>query len=202
MSKRKRKALGQEPLGKRGVRENRYLMSKRRATGEDPYAWIEGKEEKMKRRPGRQKKAKPARRRQAKKLKVKAIVKKPKLPAKVGKKLKKIEKGAVLLPKEIMAIGKATGKVTGKITAVLSKTIASGVVTGPREARKLIRCVQAKVKTGSLRNKVENLFGILGKECYRLIGKKKAVLKEKRIQRLIREIKDYQKELEKIEKGI
>jgi len=204
MSKRKRKVLGEEPLGRRGMRENRYLMSKRRASGEDPYAWIEGKggRKKVEKKAQRQKKAKPVKRGQPSKLKAKKVARKPRLQARIRNGLKKIEKGAVLLPEEIIAIAKATGKVTGKITADLSKTIASGVVTGPQEARKVIRHVQAKVKAAFLKNRMENLFGILGKECYRLIGKKRPVLKERRIQNLIKQIKDYQKELQKIEKRI
>jgi len=202
MSKRKRKVLGEEPLGRRGMRENRYLMSKRRASGEDPYAWIEGRRgrKKVEKKAQRQKKAKAVKRGQPPKFQLKRIGKKPKFPAKFWNELKKIEKGAVLLPKEIVAIAKATRKVTGKITADLSKTIASGVVTGPQEARKVIRHVQAKVKAASLKNRMENLFAILGKECYRLIGKKRPVLKERRIQNLIKQIKDCQKELQKIEK--
>lgn len=207
-SKRKRKALGEEPLAKRGLIQNRHLVSKRRVSGEDPYAWIEGKEGKkrMKKKPGRPKKAKPSKRRKPSKLKVKRrverIPKKPKLPAKIWNRLKKVEKGAVLLPKEIMTAAKATGKVTGKITTDFSKTIASGVVAGPKEAKKIIRRVQVKIRAGSIKSRMENLFGILGKECYRLIGKKKPILREKKIQNLIKQIRDCQKELQKIEKGI
>jgi len=199
MSRRKRKVLGEEPLGKRGVSPNRYLMSKRRAFGEDPYGWIEGKEGK---KPGREKKAKPVKLRPSFKLKVKKIVGKPKLPKGIRNKLKKIEKGAVLLPREIIAAARATGKVTGKITTDLSKAIASGVVTGPSEANKVIRCFQAKIKAATLKKRVEHLFGVLGRECYRLIGKKKPILKEKRVRELIKEIKDYQKKLQIMEKAI
>jgi len=204
MSRRKRKVLGEEPLGRRGIYENRYLMSKRRASGEDPYAWIKGKggRKKVEKKSSQQKSAKRGKRLKPSRFEVKRIVKKARLPAKIWNKLKKIEKGAVLLPKEIMAIAKATGKVTGKITADLSKTIASGALTGPKEARKVIRCVQVKVKTGPVKNRMENFFSTLGKECYRLIGRKRAVLKEKRIQYLIRQIKDCQKELQKIEREI
>lgn len=206
--KRKRKALGEEPLGKRGVIQNRHLTSKRRVSGEDPYAWIEGKEGKkrMKKKPGRPKKAKPNKRRKPSKLKVrrrvKRIPKKPKLPAKIWNRLKKVEKEAVLLPKEIMTAAKATGKVTGKITTDFSKTIASGVVTGPKEAKKIIRRVQVKVKAGHLKSRMENLFTALGKEGYRLSGKRKAIQKEKRVQNLIKQIKNCREELQKIEKRI
>lgn len=205
-SKRKRKALGEEPLAKRGFIQNRHLVSKRRVSGEDPYAWIEGKEGKkrMKKKPGRPKKAKPGKRRKPSKLKVKRrverIPKKPKLPAKIWNRLKKVEKGAVLLPKEIMTAAKATGKVTGKITADLSKTIASGVVAGPKEAKKIIRRVQVKVEAGHLKSRMENLFTALGKEGYRSMGKKKPILKGKRVQNLIKQIKDCRKELQKIGK--
>lgn len=207
-SKRKRKALGEEPLAKRGLIQNRHLVSKRRVSGEDPYAWIEGKEGKkrMKKKPGRPKKAKPGKRRKPSKLKVKRrvkrIQKKPKLPAKIWNRLKKIEKGTVLLPKEIMTVAKATGKVTGKITTDFSKTIASGVVAGPKEAKKIIRRVQVKIKAGHLKSRMENLFTALGKEGYRLSDKRKAIQKEKRVQNLIKQIKDCQKELQKIEKRI
>jgi len=199
----KRKALGEDPLGERRIRQNRYLMSKRRFSGEDPYAWIAGKEEKkkMKEKPESEKLARPIKRREPSKLKVKKIVEKPKLPAKIWEKLKKIEKGAILLPKEIMAAAKVTGKLTGKITADVSRIIASGVVTAPKEARRIIRCVQSKIKASSIKSKMEELFGILGNECYRLISKKKAVLKEKKILNLITKIKDYQKALQNIEKG-
>ena len=199
MSKSKRRTLGEEPLGKRGVSPNRYLMSKRRASGEDPYGWIEGKEGK---KAGRVKKAKPVKLRPSFKLKVKKIVGKPKLPKVIRNKLKKIEKGAVLLPGEIIAAARATGKVTGKITTDLSKTIASGVVTGPREANKVIRRVRVKIKAVALRKRLEHLFSVLGRECYRLIGKKKPVLKEKRIQELIKQIKEYQKELQSMERAV
>jgi len=207
-SKSKRKALGEEPLAKRGALQDRYLMSKRRVSGEDPYAWMEGKKKmkRIKKKPGRPKKAKPGKRRKPSKLKVKRrvkrIPKKPKLPAKIWNRLKKVEKGAILLPKEIMSAAKATGKVTGKITADLSKIIASGVVAGPKEAKKIIRRVQVKIKAGHLKSRMENLFGILGKECYRSMGKKKPILKEKRVQNLIKQIKNCQKELQKIERGI
>jgi hypothetical protein len=203
-SKRKRKALGEEPLARRGLIQNRHLVSKRRVSGEDPYAWIEGKEGKkrMKKKPGRPKKAKPMNQRRRYKLKAKPVPKKSKLPAKIGNSLKKVEKGAVLLPKEIMTAAKATGKVTGKITADVSKTIASGVVAGPKEAKKIIRCVQVKIKAAHLKSRMENLFGILGKECYRLMGKKKPILKEKRVQNLIKRIKNCREELQKIEKRI
>jgi len=207
-SKRKRKALGEEPLAKRGLIQNRHLVSKRRVSGEDPYAWIEGKEGKkrMKKKPGRPKKAKPGKRRKPSKLKVRRMVKripkKPKLPAKIWNRLKRVEKGAVLLPKEIMTVAKATGKVTSKITADFSKTIASGVVAGPKEAKKIIRRVQVKIKAGHLKSKMEKLFGILGEKCYRLADKKRAIVKEKRVQNLIKQIKDCQKELQKIEKRI
>lgn len=206
-SKSKRKALGEEPLAKRGALQDRYLMSKRRVSGEDPYAWMEGKggkkrKKRMKKKPGRPKKAKPGKQRRPSKVKAKRIPKKPKLPAKIWNRLKKVEKEAVLLPKEIMTAAKATGKVTGKITADLSKTIASGVVAGPKEAKKIIRRVQVKIKAGHLKSRMENLFGILGRECYRAMGKKKPILKEKKIQNLIKQIKNCQKELQKIEKGI
>lgn len=203
-SKSKRKALGEELLGKREIRENQHLTSKRRVSGEDPYAWIEGKEGKkrMKKKPGRPKKAKPVKQRRPSKVKVKRIPKKPKLPAKIWNRLKKVEKGAVLLPKEIMSVAKATGKVTGKITADLSKTIASGVVAGPKEAKKIIRRVQVKIKAGHLKSRMENLFTTLGKEGYRLSDKRKAIQKEKKIQNLIERIKNCQKELQKIGKRI
>ncbi|MBA7465656.1 hypothetical protein ES707_00826 [subsurface metagenome] len=207
-SKRKRKALGEEPLSRRGLIQIRHLVSKRRVSGEDPYAWIEGKEGKkrMKKKPGRPKKAKPGKRRKPSKLKVrrrvKRIPKKPKLPAKIWNRLKKVEKGAVLLPKEIMTAAKTTGKVTGKITTDFSKTIASGVVAGPKEAKKIIRRVQVKVKAGHLKSRMEELFGILGEECYRLVDKKRAIVKEKRVQNLIKQIKDCRKELQKIGKRI
>jgi len=201
VSRSKRKALGEDPLGKRGRRERRYLISKRRLSGEDPYAWIEGKGEKVKKRE-RQKRTKPIRPRKPSRLKVKKLVKKPKLPAKIWNKLKKVEKGAILLPKEIMAAAKTTGKVTGKITADVSKTIASGVVAGPKEASRIIRRVRSKIKTGAVKSSIEHLFGILGKECYRLIGEKQDILKEKKIKNLIKQIKDYRKKLEKIEEGI
>ena len=214
-SKSKRKALGEEPLAKRGALQDRYLMSKRRISGEDPYAWMEGKKGKkkmkrIKKRPGRLKKAKPGKRRKPSKLKVrrrvrrrvKRIPEKPKLSAKIWNRLKKVEKGAVLLPKEIMTVAKATGKVTGKITTDFSKTIASGVVAGPKEAKKIIRRVQVKIKAGHLKSRMENLFGILGRECYRSMGKKKPIQKEKKIQNLIKQIKNCQKELQKIERGI
>jgi len=203
-SKRKRKALGEELLGKRGIRENRHLTSKRRVSGEDPYAWIEGKEGKkrMKKKPGRPKKAKPSKQRRPSRLKAKRIAKKSKLPAKIWNRLKRVEKGAVLLPKEIMTVAKATGKVTSKITADFSKTIASGVVAGPKEAKKIIRRVQVKIKAGHLKSRMEKLFGILGEKCYRLADKKRAIVKEKRVQNLIKQIKNCQKELQKIEKGI
>jgi cob(I)alamin adenosyltransferase len=215
-SKRKRKALGEEPLAERGLIQNRHLVSKRRVSGEDPYAWIEGKEGKkrMKKKPGRPKKAKPGKRRKPSKLKVRRrvkrrverrverIPKKPKLPAKIWNRLKKVEKEAVLLPKEIMTAAKATGKVAGKITTDFSKTIASGVVAGPKEAKKIIRRVQVKVKAGHLKSRMEELFGILGEKCYRLADKKRAIVKEKRIQNLIKRIKNCQKELQKIEKKI
>lgn len=204
MSRSKRKALGEDPLGKRGKRQNRYLMSRRRISGEDPYAWIEGKEEKkkmkMKKKMKIKGKPKPVKRRKPSESKVKEIVEKPKLPAKIWKKLKKIEKGAILLPKEIMAAAKVTGKVTGKLTADVSRIIASGVVTGPKEAKRIIRCLQSKIKASSIKSRVEELFGILGSECYRLISKKKAILKEKKIQNLITQIKEYQKMLQNIEK--
>ena len=204
MSKSRRKALGEEPLGKKGVLQERYLTSKRRVSGEDPYAWIKGKEEKkkMKKKPKREKLAKPVKRRKPAKLRVKKIVEKPKLPAKIWKKLGKVEKGAVLLPREIMAAAKATGKVTGKLTTDVSRTITSGVVTGPREAKRIIQCLQSKIKAGSLKSRTEELFRTLGKECYGLIGKKKSILKERKIQNLIKKIKHYQKELQKIEEGI
>lgn len=212
MSKSKRKALGEELLGKREIRENQHLTSKRRVSGEDPYAWIEGKEGKkrMKKKPGRPKKAKPGKRRKPSKLKaerrikrrVERIPKKPKRPAKIWNRLKKVEKGAILLPKEIMTAAKATGKVTGKITADLSKIIASGVVAGPKEAKKIIRRVQVKIKAGHLKSRVENLFTALGKEGYRLSDKRKAIQKEKRVQNLIKRIKNCREELQKIEKRI
>lgn len=212
MSKSKRKALGEELLGKREIRENQHLTSKRRVSGEDPYAWIEGKEGKkrMKKKPGRPKKAKPGKQRRPSKLKVrrrikrraKRIPKKPKRPAKIWNRLKKVEKGAILLPKEIMTAAKATGKVTGKITADLSKIIASGVVAGPKEAKKIIRRVQVKIKAGHLKSRVENLFTALGKEGYRLSDKRKAIQKEKRVQNLIKRIKNCREELQKIEKRI
>jgi len=207
-SKRKRKALGEEPLARRGLIQNRHLVSKRRVSGEDPYAWIEGKEGKkrMKKKPGRPKKAKPGKQRRPSKLKVKRrverIPKKPKLPAKIWNRLKKVEKRTVLLPKEIMTAAKATGKVTGKITTDFSKTIASGVVAGPKEAKKIIRRVQVKIKAGHLKSRVENLFTALGKEGYRLSDKRKAIQKEKRVQNLIKQIKDCQKEQQKIENRI
>ena len=206
--KRKRKALGEEPLAKRGLIQNRHLVSKRRVSGEDPYAWIEGKEGKkrMKKKPGRPKKAKPGKRRKPSKLKaerrIKRIPKKPKRPAKIWNRLKRVEKGAVLLPKEIMSVAKATGKVTGKITADLSKIIASGVVAGPKEAKKIIRRVQVKIKAGHLKSRVENLFTALGKEGYRLSDKRKAIQKEKKIQNLIERIKNCQKGLQKTGKRI
>ena len=212
MSKSKRKALGEELLGKREIRENQHLTSKRRVSGEDPYAWIEGKEGKkrMKKKPGRPKKAKPSKQRRPSKLKAerrikrraKRIPKKPKRPAKTWNRLKKVEKGAILLPKEIMSAAKATGKVTGKITADLSKIIASGVVAGPKEAKKIIRRVQVKIKAGHLKSRVENLFTALGKEGYRLSDKRKAIQKEKRVQNLIKRIKNCREELQKIEKRI
>jgi len=203
VSKSKRKALGEDPLGKRGKRQNRYLMSKRRLSGEDPYAWVEGKGEKkkMKQKPKPEKLVKPVRGRKPSESKVGKIVKKPKLPAKIWEKLKKIEKGAILLPKEIITAAKATGKITGKISADVSRTIASGVVTGPKEARRIIRRVQSKIKASSIKGRMEELFGTLGSECYRLINKKKAILKEKKIQNLITKIKDYRKALQNIEKG-
>lgn len=211
-SKSKRKALGEELLGKREIRENQHLTSKRRVSGEDPYAWIEGKEGKkrMKKKPGRPKKAKPSKQRRPPKLKAKRrikrrakrIPKKPKRPAKIWNRLKKVEKGAILLPKEIMSAAKATGKVTGKITADLSKIIASGVVAGPKEAKRIIRRVQVKIKAGHLKSRVENLFTALGKEGYRLSDKRKAIQKEKRVQNLIKRIKNCREELQKIEKRI
>jgi len=197
VTKRKRKALGEEPLGKRGAVQKRYLMSKRRVSGEDPYAWMEGKAGREK-KPGRPKKAAPSKQRRTSKLKAKIIRKKSQLLAKIDNRLKKVEKGAVLLPREIMA----TAKVTGKISTDLSKTIASGVVAGSKEAKKIIRCAQVKIKAGRLQRRMEDLFGILGKECYRLKGKKKPILKEKKIQNLIKQIKDYEKELQRIEKRI
>lgn len=207
-SKSKRKALGEELLGKREIRENQHLTSKRRVSGEDPYAWIEGKEGKkrMKKKPGRPKKAKPSKQRRPSKLKVKRrvkrIPKKPKLPAKIWNRLKRVEKGAILLPKEIIGAAKATGKVTGKITADLSKTIASGVVAGPKEAKKIIRRVQGKIKAGHLKSRMENLFTALGKEGYRLSGKRKTIQKEKKLQNLIKRIKNCQEELQKTGKRI
>ena len=211
-SKRKRKALGEEPLAKRGLIQNRHLVSKRRVSGEDPYAWIEGKEGKkrMKKKPGRPKKAKPGKRRKPSKLKVRKrvkrrverIPKKPKLPAKIWNRLKKVEKRTVLLPKEIITAAKATGKVAGKITTGFSKTIASGVVAGPKEAKKIIRRVQVKVKAGHLKSRMENLFTALGKEGYRLSDKRKAIQKEKRVQNLIKRIKNCQEELQKTGKRI
>ncbi|MBA7505007.1 hypothetical protein ES706_03670 [subsurface metagenome] len=207
-SKSKRKALGEELLGKREIRENQHLTSKRRVSGEDPYAWIEGKEGKkrMKKKPGRPKKAKPGKQRRPSKLKAKRrakrIPKKPKRPAKIWNRLKKVEKGTILLPQEIMSAAKATGKVTGKITADLSKIIASGVVAGPKEAKKIIRRVQVKIKAGHLKSRVENLFTALGKEGYRLSDKRKAIQKEKRVQNLIKRIKNCREELQKIEKRI
>ena len=215
-SKSKRKALGEELLGKREIREDQHLTSKRRVSGEDPYAWIEGKggKKRMKKKPGRPKKAKRGKQRRPSKLKVKRrvrkrvkkrikrIPKKPKLPAKVWNRLKKVEKGVVLLPKEIMATAKATGKATGKITADLSKTIASGVVAGPKEAKKIIRRVQGKIKAGHLKSRMENLFTALGKEGYRLSGKRKTIQKEKKIQNLIKRIKNCQEELQKTGKRI
>jgi len=203
VNRSKRKALGEDPLGKRGKRQNRYLMSKRRLSGEDPYAWIEGKEEKkkMKKKPRPEKLAKPVKRRKPSELKVKEIVKKPKIPTKIREKMERIERGAILLPKEIVAAAKVTGRLTGKITASVLRIIASGVVTGPKEARRIIHCVQAKIKAGSIKSKMEELFGTLGSECYRLINKKKAILKEKKIKNLIIKIKDYQKALQNIEKG-
>jgi len=215
-SKRKRKALGEEPLARRGLIQNRHLVSKRRVSGEDPYAWIEGKEGKkrMKKKPGRPKKAKPSKRRKPSKLKVRRrvkrrvkrrverIPKKPKLPAKIWNRLKKVEKGAVLLPKEIMTAAKATGKVTGKITTDVSKTVVSGVVAGPKEAKKIIRRVQVKIKAGHLKSRMENLFTALGKEGYRLSDKRKAIQKEKKLQNLIKRIKNCREELQKIGKRI
>lgn len=202
--KRKRKALGEELLGKRGTRQNRYLMSKRRVAGEEPYAWIGGKavkkKVKRKRKRKRKKIIKPAKRRRPYKLKAKKIVKKLKPPAKIWNKLKEIEKGMVLLPKEIVAVAKATGEVTRKVTADVSKMIASAVVTGQKEASKIIQRVQWKFKAEPLKSRIENLFGILGKECYRLIGKKKNILKEKKIKNLINQIKDYQKRLQRVGK--
>lgn len=199
--RRKRKALGEEALGKRGVIQNRHLMSKRRISGEDPYAWMEGRGGKKRmKRPGRAKKAGPIKQRRRYKVKAKPAPKKAKLPAKIGNSLKKVEKGAVLLPKEIMTAARATGKVTGKITSDVSRTIASGVVAGPKEAKKIIRCVQIKIKAGHLKSRMDDLFGILGKECYRLMGKKRPVLREKKIQNLIKEIKECQKELQIIER--
>lgn len=203
MRRSKRKALGEDPLGERRIRQNRYLMSKRRLSGEDPYAWIAGKEEKkkMKEKPEPEKLARPIKRREPSKLKVKEIVKKPKIPTKIRKKMERIEKGAILLPKEIMTAAKVTGKISGKICADVSRIIASGVVTAPKEARRIIRCVQSKIKASVIKGRMEELFGTLGSECYRLISKKKAVLKEKKIQNLITKIKDYQKALQNIEKG-
>lgn len=214
--KRKRKALGEEAFGERGVIQNQHLTSKRRISGEDPYAWMEGKEKKKRRKrgPGRPKKAKPGKQRRPSKLKVKRrvkrrikrIQKKPKLPAKIWNRLKKVEKGAVLLPKEIMtaakATAKATGKVTGKITTDFSKTIASGVVAGPKEAKKIIRRVQVKIKAGHLKSRMENLFTALGKEGYRLSDKRKTIRKEKKLQDLIKRIKNCREELQKIGKRI
>ena len=202
--KRKRKALGEEALGKRGLVQNRHLMSKRRISGEDPYDWMEGRGGKKgrKKRPGRLKKAKPVKQQRRYKLKAKPASKKSKLPAKIGNSLKKVEKGAILLPKEIMTAAKATGKVTGKITADVSNTIAPWVVAGPKEAKKIIRCVQVKIKAAHLKSRMEDLFGILGKECYRLMGKKRPILKEKKIQNLIKEMKECQKELQIIERRV
>ncbi|NIM03683.1 hypothetical protein GTN66_06005, partial [bacterium] len=197
----KRKALGEEALGKRGAVQSRHLMSKRRMSGEDPYAWMEGRRTKKRmKKPGRAKKTKSIKQRRRYKVKAKPTPKKAKLPAKIGYSLKKVEKGAVLLPKEIMTAARTTGKVTGKITADVSRTIASGVVAGPKEARKIIRCVQEKIKAGHLKSKIDDLFAILGKECYRLLGKKRPVLKEKNIRNLIKEIKECHKQLQTIER--
>lgn len=204
MRKSKRKALGEDPLGERGMRQNRYLMSKRRFSGEDPYSWIAGKEEekRMKKKPGPKKLAEPVKRREPFKLKVKEEVKKRKLPTRIRKKLEKIERRAVSVPKEIMAAAKATGKLTSKITGDVSKIIASRIVTAPEKTKRIIRCVQSKIKAGAAKSKMGELFGVLGSECYGLIGKKKAIFKERKIRNLIAKIKDCQKELRKIEKVI
>ena len=198
-SKSKRKALGEEPLGKRGVLQDRYLVSKRRISGEDPYAWIEGKKvkEKVKSKRKRKKMVSPAKRQRPYKLKAKKIVKEPKLPAKIWNKLKKVKRGMKPLLKEVMAVTKTTRKAVGRATADTSRTITSRVVTGQKVAGKIIRKVQLKFKASLLKGKMERLFAVLGEECYQLIGKKRNILKEKKIQSLINEIKKYQRGLQK-----
>lgn len=198
-SKSKRKALGEEPLGKRGVLQDRYLVSKRRISGEDPYAWIEGKKvkKKVKSKRKRKKIVSPAKRQRPYKLKAKKIVKKPKLPAKIWKNLEKIKREMELLLKEVMAVTKTTKKAVGEATADISQTITSGVVTGQKVAGEIIRKLQLKFKAGILKGKMERLFAALGKECYKLMGKKRNILKEKKIQSLIIEIKKYQRGLQK-----
>lgn len=204
MSRSRRKALGEDPLGKRGMRQNRYLMSKRRVSGEDPYAWVRGKEEikKMERKPKPEKLARVAKRRKPSKLIVKQKAKRHKVPEKIWKELKRVEKGAVVLPQEIITAAKATGKATGRITADVSEKIASSVACSSREAKRIIRRVQSKIRVGPLRRRMRNLFGILGEECYEMIAKKKVISKGKKIQNIIDQIKNCQKALKRIQRSL
>lgn len=207
MSKSRRKALGEDPLSKRGKSKTRHMVSKGRGAKGGDYAWIEGvvekKGSKRKGKRRRQRVVKTVKKRKYPKLKVKKVKEMAgKPPKRIWKKLKKIERGAILLPKEMMAAAKATGKFTGKITSDVSKMIATGVVTGQKGASKIIRGVQLKFKAAPLKNRLRTLFSRLGKECYKLIGKKKDILKGARVKNLITQIKLSQNQLKKIEEGI
>lgn len=88
----------------------------------------------------------------------------------------------------IHATARTMGETAGGIVAGLLKALAG-------EARQSARL---RTRARSIENRMEKLFPLLGRTCYRLMGQGKNFLREKRVVDLIERIETCQTELKRI----
>ncbi len=99
----------------------------------------------------------------------------------------------------INAAARSVGEVVGGISVGLSHLLGYGVEVGRDEDRQTVRNVRSRLRSRSAGNRLEEMYAVLGRRCYRISGRQTDFLREKRIQGLIRKIENYQGKLEKID---